>query len=140
MNLREQYAKIEQFYDDALAVIRSRQSDYAPTGVALLNVLDTCVRWDMTPLQALGVLLDKQTTALQHLCVHGHVNSDPPLSRLCDSANYFALFYMYLSETDAVHEGWRQHWLSRACRCDNDTMCQRCATLNWLTDHAAQTR
>jgi hypothetical protein len=136
MNLKEQYDAISQFYDDALSVIASRQSDYAPTGVALLNVLDSCVTWNQQPFQVLGNLLDKQTTALQHLCIHGHVNSDPPVSRLKDAANYFAFFHIWLTRREEIMRSWMRYWETQPCKCHENFICKRCRTISWLNANA----
>lgn len=145
MNLQQQQEFIENFFADAAHVVRNRRSDYAPDGIVLLNVLASCVQWEQTPVQVLGVLLDKQTTALQALCKLGKVDSDPPRSRLVDSANYFAFFAMYLTHADVIHTAWYHHWIAQPCRClepplDNEDVCVRCKTLIWLDNHARQTR
>lgn len=144
MDLREQYVAIDQFYQDALSVISSRQSDYAPDGVVLLNLLNTCVRTGVTPVQGLGVLLDKQLTALARFFKDGRLDSDPPASRLRDAVNYYAFIHLYLTRRDDIHNGWHAYWLARSCQCHalvvaletgaTIELCQKHLTLKWLVN------
>jgi len=138
VNLVQQAEYVADFYRQSVGIIVNRQSDYAPDGVVLLNVLQSCVDWQMSVFQVLGVLLDKQCTALQRYCAVQQLDSDPPHSRLRDAANYFAFFGMYLDRREQIHHAWTLHWTAQTCPTllEPGTECRRCKTLAWLRQNA----
>lgn len=132
MNLDQQAQYFEDFYTAALGVIRNRQSDYAPDGVALLNVLDTCVTWNVTPTQVLGTLLDKQTTALQAFLKRGRLDSDPIRSRSADAINYYIFIAMFAERERDILEAWQAHWRVQKCDDSDPRVCKACTRLTWI--------
>lgn len=142
MNLEQQMDFFKSFYIGAngpLGAMLSRQHDYAPDGVVLLNILDTCVKSDITPVQVLGVLLDKQLTALDHFRKHGHTKSESVRSRCADACNYLVFFVMWSEFKSEILTGWLEHWSGKECTCHAvrrvdapEDQCKRCLTLLWI--------
>lgn len=141
MRLDTQLKYFLTFYmDRCVGAMKSRQHDYAPDGVVLLNVLETCVNRQIKPEQVLGVLLDKQLTAINHYRQHGHTNSESLASRAADAANYLVFLTMWEEKRREILDGWNEHWTAQPCTCellvDDPTMrglsCQRCNTVSWL--------
>lgn len=133
LNLSSQLRAIEQFYEDAAAVLDGKSRDYAPEGVPLLNVVDSCRKWGLQPLQVLGIAYQKQETALSRFVREGVLDSDPVRSRLIDAVNYLALMAFYVQCKSLIHERWRTWIQSQPCTCGAAGVCTRCARLEWVT-------
>jgi hypothetical protein len=135
LNLATQLRAVEKFYQDAADVLEGKSRDYAPEGVPLLNVVDSCRKWGLQPLQVLGIAYQKQETALSRYVRHGVLDSDPVRSRLVDAVNYLALMAFYVQSKDVIHERWRTWVQSQPCTCmlsDEPESCTRCARLKWI--------
>lgn len=133
LTLAVQEAAIIQFFSESLAVLTSKSRDYAPEGVPLLNVLDSCRKWGLQPLQVLGIAYQKQETALSRYVRGEPLDTDSPRSRLIDAVNYLALMAFYIQFRDRIHEQWEM-WLNRQpCLCTyGSDKCTRCARLEWV--------
>jgi hypothetical protein len=111
LDLGQQYDYFNYVYECATDVLDNRAKDYAPGGAPLLNVLDTCVRRKLTPSQVLGVLLDKQTTALDRFFKHdGRLDSDSLRSRTIDALNYHVFMLFWVERRADICEAWRVYW------------------------------
>jgi hypothetical protein len=135
LNLATQLRAIEQFYQEATAVLDGKSRDYAPEGVPLLNVVDSCRKWGLQPLQVLGIAYQKQETALSRFVREGVLDTDSVRSRLIDAVNYLALMAFYLRYTPEIHDQWKRWVLQQPCTCTVEApgSCIRCARLTWIT-------
>lgn len=135
LNLATQLRAVEQFYQDAAAVLDGKSRDYAPEGVPLLNLVDSCRKWGLQPVQVLGIAYQKQETALSRFVRDGVLDSDPVRSRLIDAVNYLALMAFYVQFKRAIHDQWETWTLAQPCTCGESgvRVCTRCARLEWIT-------
>jgi hypothetical protein len=141
MNLHTQMASLSEFYADALLVVQSRQHDYAPDGIPLIEVCKSAAMSNITVEQVLYQLFHKQLSALTRWVYHGKLDSESLSSRLMDAANYLAFFRFYASRRDELHDTWTDHFTRNECKCANretaiygkhSSQCERCCILAWL--------
>jgi hypothetical protein len=132
LTLAAQNAAVELFYDDAHDVLVGKSRDYAPEGIPLLNVLDSCRKWGLQPLQVLGIAYQKQETALSRFVRGEALDTDSPRSRLIDAVNYLALMAFYIQFQDRIHEQWDVWLRAQPCVCTHSARCERCARLEWV--------
>jgi len=146
MNLHTQMASLSEFYADALLVVQSRQHDYAPDGIPLIEVCKSAARSNITVEQVLYQLFHKQLSALTRWVHHGKLDSESLASRLMDAANYLAFFRFYASRRNELHETWTEHFTRNECKCllhpdeaiygERSNQCERCCILAWLARHS----
>lgn len=137
-DLEHQMEEVNRLFTEALVQMNGRKRDYAPEGVPLLNVLDSCVKWGVTPLQVLGIAYQKQETALSGYVAGRKLNSESARSRIIDAVNYLALMAYYDRWRCEIHESWREWLEGQPCTCvSRDAWCQRCARLKFVEDLCA---
>lgn len=155
VTLDDQKLFFELWYSTSIAAITTRARDYAPDGVPLLDLVDTCVDRDSTPEAELWSLFKKQYSAIRRFVSDGKVDSDSIDSRLRDGCNYLAFIAFYLTHRSSLFHAWRAHWMNQTCSCVYGSLrhptdinhvlnelsksgahdCQRCRTLWWVTRH-----
>lgn len=129
------------FFQSCMDVFTTKEKEYAPEDIPLLDVLDTAVSENITILAVLRILHRKHVTATRHFDLHGHVTSDQILDRFRDIANYQALQVFYITTQRHLHKAWAAYWENQECQsCDArfakfNPQCQRCLTLTWLATH-----
>jgi len=136
LNLATQLRSVEHFFQEAAEILNGKSRDYAPEGIPLLNVVDSCRKWNMQPLQVLGIAYQKQETAISRFVRDGVLDSDPIRSRLIDAVNYFALMAFYAQYRQAIHEQWERWVRAQPCTCTFGELphsCVRCLRLKWIT-------
>lgn len=138
MTLDDQARYFELFYSGAMGAITQRAKDYAPAGVPLLDLMDTCVEKNSDVPGELWSLFKKQYTAIRRFVAEHQVDSDPITSRIQDACNYLAFIHFYLDKEYELFRAWNTYWSTeRVCTCEPDDLelCRKCRTLQWLARH-----
>lgn len=138
LTLTNQHTAVAQFFAEAAGVLGGKSRDYAPEGVPLLNVLDSCRKWGLQPLQVLGIAYQKQETALSRYVRGEALDTDTPRSRMIDAVNYLALMAFYVEFKVRIHEQWRTWLLNEKCMCTHSGKCQRCERLDWVNANSVE--
>lgn len=137
---------VRDFLDECATLSHSKNIDYHPDNVAYLEILQTAFETNITVEQDLWGRIRKQMSALRRFVIDGHVESEPPKSRMMDVAVYMAIMWTWEHNKhqimyDAI-EFVEQHR-----RCDETGLtgdatcigheaayewCDRCLFLKWL--------
>lgn len=145
MNLMTQAIAVQEFFKACLSVMQSRQHDYAPDGIALLEAAKGAAISNVTLEQYLHGLFNKQLSAYYRYVYTGQLDSDSIHSRLRDAANYLALTEYYIRYREELHQAWQAHFEPVKCQCGNPTVaiygpssdwCLRCCVLKWSVHHS----
>lgn len=95
-------ADLQQFLSSCGALAASKNRDYHPDRVAMLEILQTSWESGVTPVQDIWGRMRKQLSALRRYILEGHVESEPPKSRLMDVANYCAILNYWIEHRRAI--------------------------------------
>lgn len=90
MTVKDQFAHVQEFFAQGLAIIAQKGQDYAPENIAMIDVFYAAAEMGLRPQQVLWVYVRKHLTALRAWLAHGAV-SEGTRSRLLDVANYMAM-------------------------------------------------
>lgn len=147
MTLQEQTHFLELFHSGCLAIIRSKNPDYAPDGIPLLDMMAACAEEQVTIPQGLWSMYRKHFSAItKHFFRDQPLSSEPVLSRLQDAANYFGLLAFYDTHKRELHTAWRKYWEKQKCECvyrdvfrtPQTDLCLTCQCIRWLERQAFQ--
>lgn len=144
MTLTEQTRFMEFFHSGCLAIIKTKNPDYAPNGIPLLDLMSAAVDMEMTIPQALWSLYRKHFSAIRkHFILEEPLTSETAVGRLQDAANYFGFLAFYDAHKRQLHAAWRRYWEKQRCDCVYEVrkkietdLCEKCRSLSWL-DKAA---
>lgn len=142
MHVNEMNEGVQVFLLDAATLAAIKNRDYHPDGVAMLEILQTAFETGVTVEQDLWGRIRKQMSALRRFIIEGHVESEPPNSRMTDVAVYMAILNFWVANRkQCVDDALHFISSSRPCETYSPSMtvcpdCDRCNFLRWLSDYA----
>ena len=144
MHVEQMNRYLAAFMDSATRQARSKNLDYHPDKVAMLEILQTAFETNITVEQDLWARIRKQMSALRRYAIEGRVESESPTSRMTDVAVYMAIMdFWFAHRTECVRDAAIFIANSRPCEIVGDLGvyrrtcdCDRCNFLKWLDDYA----
>lgn len=138
--------ELVHFLEECATLAQKKNRDYHPDKVAYLEILHSSWETSMTVEQDLWGRLHKQMSALRRFVIEGKVESEPPLQRMMDVANYMALMAVWIEHrkeivTDALDfvlyqkRCTRNGEFGRGCLDNLFEACDRCLFAAYLTGY-----
>lgn len=158
MTTDEMSKSVENFFTIANALQWKKNADYHPDKIAMLEILQTAWETNITVEQDLWARIRKQMSALRRFVIEGHLESEPPRSRMIDVAVYMGMMAFWMeNQQTCIHDAFNFVRDERTCEnfggkgftqgstCvrqgyASDLRCDRCSFLMWLSELYARPR
>ncbi len=101
--------EMSHFLINCVALATKKNHDYHPENVAFLEILRTCFDTKIRVEQDLWGRFSKQMSALRRYVIDGHVESEPPVQRMMDVANYMAILSVWHAYKVSILNGAIEH-------------------------------
>ena len=152
MTIVEMNERMLAFLNRCYATIESKNRDYHPEGVPMLEVFRAAAEARISPQQVLWGHLRKQLSAVRSHVINRQLESEPIDSRLTDVANYAALLqFLEANYSQLVADALLFIGMKTKCERQeraivscfglaNEQYCDRCTLLEWLAEEDQRCR
>lgn len=96
MNYPEQLNCVNEFFNECLALQKTKGKDYTTNGDVFYNIKTTAEECEITPEKVLWIAFRKHYIAVQQYIRSGKLESESIKSRLIDIANYVSLLAAFI--------------------------------------------